>query len=191
MESYEIKKMPDEEFMPLWQKHAKQMFKQEQIYRPIHLLNEDDKKQFLELRTHTGKPLQLNYGVFHKDEFVGWSWGYQETAECFYMCNSAILPAHRRKGLYTQLMNKITEEVLDLGFQRIYSRHNLTNNNVLIPKLKAGFVITSIEVSDVFGSLVHLTLFKNKIRNKVLDYRVGLIKPDKEISNLLEFDSSN
>jgi hypothetical protein len=61
-------------------------------------------------------------------------------------------------------------------FQIVYSRHVATNNQILIPKVKAGFVITGIEVLDVFGVMVHLSYFFNPLRRKVLDARVG--KPD-------------
>ena len=88
-----------------------------------------------------GQPLRVSFGVYHENEFVGWSWGYQDSPEAFYMCNSAIMPAHRRKGLYTKLLTKMVAKINEHGFQRIYSKHNLTNNSVLIPKLKFGFKI--------------------------------------------------
>jgi len=81
----------------------------------------------------------------------------------------------------------MVQEVTQLGFQRIYSRHRATNNAVLIPKLKAGFVLTSLEVSDAFGTMVHLTYFSHPLRRKILDYRVGQIQPDQEIAQWLGF----
>ena len=70
-----------------------------------------------------------------------------------------MLPGHRRKGIYTALMHRVIETVVEKGFQKIYSRHSVTNNDVIVPKLKAGFVISSMEISDVFGVLVHLVYF--------------------------------
>ncbi len=188
MENYEIKQLSDEDFFSMWRKHSREMFKEEQIFRFVEFMPSDEKEDLQKLKKNMGKLINVNFCAYHRGKLVGWSWGYQESAEAFYMCNSAVFPEHRRKGLYSLLLEKMIKEVSSLGFQRIYSRHNLTNNSVLIPKLKAGFVITTMEVSDIFGSLVHLTYYKNKIRNKMLDYRVGMIKPDKEIKTLLKFD---
>lgn len=71
------------------------------------------------------------------------------------------------------------------GFQVVVSRHNLTNNAVIIPKLKAGFVISGFEVDDRFGTLVKLSYFFNPLRRKLLDVRVGQSAPDDEVKKLL------
>lgn len=43
------------------------------------------------------------------------------------------------------------DKIKELGFQVIYSRHVTTNSAIIIPKLKAGFVISAMELSDKFG----------------------------------------
>lgn len=125
-------------------------------------------------------------GLFYKNQFVGWSWGFQENAETSYMCNSAIFKEHQRKGLYTHLMKAILSQTTDLGFQRIYSRHMSTNNPILIAKLKADFQITKFELSDSFGCMLHLTCFTNPLRRKVLDFRSGHIRPDAELKEIFK-----
>jgi hypothetical protein len=74
------------------------------------------------------------------------------------------------------------------GFHIVYSRHAATHNQVLVPKLKAGFVITGVELSDVFGVLVHLSYFFNPIRRKVLDVRAGHARPDAEVKRYMPFE---
>tara|TARA_B100000886_G_scaffold202261_1_gene139668 strand:- start:197 stop:508 length:312 start_codon:yes stop_codon:yes gene_type:complete len=101
------------------------------------------------------------------------------------MCNSGVLSNFRRKGIYSSLLETKIKVLSEMGFQLIYSRHNATNNNVLIPKLKAGFVISKMEISDTFGCLVHLHYFTNKTRQKLMDYRSGKTKPDQELKDLL------
>jgi len=133
-----------------------------------------------------GNPYQLRLGLFYKNEFVGWSAAHQESSETYYMRNSAILPAHRRKGLYSALLKQTIATLTEKGFQRIYSRHSATNNNVIIPKLKVGFTISSLEVTDMFGVLVHLVYFPKDLRRKVMVYRVGDIKPDNEIRTCMK-----
>lgn len=138
------------------------------------------------LSKNMGRPFRLNLGLYHHDEFVGWSWGFQESNETFYMVNSAVFPEHRRKGLYTRLMEAVVEEATRQGFMRIYGRHNSMNNAIIISKLKAGFVITSLEVSIHFGVLVHLSYFTKPLNRKMMEYRVGEMKPDDEIKRHLQ-----
>jgi hypothetical protein len=42
-----------------------------------------------------------------------------------------------------------------------------------------------MEVSDMFGTLIHLHYFPKELRRKMMDYRVGQIKPDEEIKKSL------
>ena len=162
------------------------MFDGVQRFRLRDAMSDEERKQVKALDARLGSPVKIRLGVFHGDQCVGWSWGFQESALRFYMCNSAILPEHRRQGLYTKLLQAVVERAEQLGFQEIYSRHVATNNAVIIPKLKAGFVMTAMEVNDLFGTLVHLTYYPNPLRKKVLDYRVGQVQPDDEIKRHVE-----
>jgi L-amino acid N-acyltransferase YncA len=143
--------------------------------------SDEEKEATRRLRQHMGSPLTLYFGLFHGEQIVGWHIGDQHNAARFYMRNSAIVPEHRRRGLYSAMLKAVVAHLLELGFQNILSRHNATNNAVIIPKLKAGFVMTGLEISDVFGTLVHLEYFANPQRRKAIDYRCGLIAPDEEI----------
>jgi ribosomal protein S18 acetylase RimI-like enzyme len=186
-EHYSINLMSGEEFGPLWNQHAKAMFNDSQlIFHPYDHVTDNDIEKNSSLQKRLKEILRLRFGLFYKNEFVGWSWGFQETPETFYMCNSGVLPEHRRKGLYTALMQTLVKAAVDEGFQKIYSRHTTTNNAVIIPKLKAGFYITNLEVSDSFGTLVHLTYFPSALRNKVLNFRAGQIRPDEELKKVLK-----
>lgn len=185
-DDYEIREMKAEEFDPLFQKYTKQFFDDvTQVFRLREALDDRECEQIKKLSANMGEPYSLHLGVFYKDEFVGWHYGRQDSATSFYMQNSGILPDHRRKGLYTEIVKRVLQITTELGFQGIWSRHNTTNNDVIIPKLKMGFVITTIEVTDIFGALVHLHYFPKEIRRKMMDYRVGQIKPDAEIEKYL------
>lgn len=185
-DGYEIREMSEEEFRPLWKEHAPTLFDDaSQIFRVFQFLSEDEKQKARHLQSLMGHPFQLQLGVFHNNEFVGWSAGEQESSETFYMRNSAILPGHRKKGLYTALLRRTIDRVTEAGFQKIYSRHSATNNAIIIPKLKLGFIIGALEVSDKFGVLVHLNYFPKELRRKMTIYRTGDIKPDNEIKRCL------
>jgi GNAT superfamily N-acetyltransferase len=189
-EGYEIRELSDDEFTSYWDAHAEKIFDDDsQIFRVFDFLTEQEKAKVRVLRSLMGTPYQLRLGLFHHDQFAGWSAGHQESSETYYMRNSAILPAHRRKGLYSALLKQTLETVIAKGFQKIYSRHNATNNPVIIPKLRAGFSISSLEVSDMFGVLVHLTYFPSALRRKVMVYRVGDMKPDDEIRKCMKLEN--
>ena len=187
--NYTIKEMEAESFQPLFIKHSQALFDDTmQVFHLREVFTDEERAKNSELAKNMGSPFYLRLGVFEGDEFIGWHFGYQVNAMKFYMCNSAILPGHRRKGLYTQLMKKALSILEEKGFQEIYSRHMPTNNDVIIPKLKAGFVITSMQVEDIFGVLVHLTYYPKEIRRKVLEYRTGLIRADAEINKYFKFE---
>ena len=191
-EDYEIRELNDAEFDPLWQAHAPQIFDENaQIFRVWQWLDDSERAKAALLKERLGKPYALNLGLFYKSEFVGWCAGHQESSETYYMRNSAVLPEHRRKGLYTQLLEQALSLATQQGFQKIYSRHSATNNDVIIPKLRVGFTISSLEVSDTFGVLVHLTYFPKSLRRKVMLYRVGEAKPDDEIKNCLGLERND
>ena len=186
---YVVKEIPTAEFHKLWQKPAGKLFNDVSLFYDHTKVNtKKESKKFEKLRKQfdSEKHYRLNLGLFYKNKFVGWSWGHQETATVFYMCNSAVLKEHRRKGLYTILMNEMLKRVCEQGFMRIYSRHIITNNDILIAKLKAGFKITNFELSDRFGTMVHLTYFPQKIRSEILDFRSGYKRPDKKMRKIFK-----
>ncbi|MEM7618403.1 MAG: GNAT family N-acetyltransferase [Pseudomonadota bacterium] len=130
---------------------------------------------------------ELRLGAFnHNNEFVGWTWGRQENATTFYMINSAVLKEYRGKGIYHALLNHCVEEVSKKGFDLIYSRHCATNNAIIIPKLKAGFIISKMEISDKYGVLIHLHYYTNELRKKIMDYRSGQSKPNDIMKSLFK-----
>ncbi|MEI8025393.1 MAG: GNAT family N-acetyltransferase [Pseudomonadota bacterium] len=186
-DGYECVELTSQEFQPLWNHHAPMIFDENsQIFRAHQFLSQEEKSKTDLLRLGLASLYSLNLAIYYKGEFVAWCSGNQETTESFYMRNSAVLPEHRRKGLYTFMLKSALGILQEKGFQKVYSRHSATNNSVIIPKLMAGFVITSLEVNDAFGVLVHLTFYQKELRRKMLRYRVGEIKPDLEIKDCLK-----
>lgn len=182
---YEIREMTLEEFWPLVQDHSRNIFDENTlIVRPHLYFSEAECANLDLLRKSFAETFRVYLAVFKGDDLVGWSWGFQDTGESFYMVSSAILPEHRKRGLYGKLLQRMLSIATEKGFQRIYSRHCQTNNAILIAKLKAGFQITSFELNDAFGALVHLTYFTNPTRRKVLAFRAGEIRADEELRNL-------
>lgn len=181
---YEIREIPDAEFWNLWTQPAKKIFNDvSMFYLPKEVFTKSELAKVTQLRDDFKNPkaFKLNLGLYYKNKFVGWSWGFQESATVYYMCNSAILPQHRKKGLYTCLMKETLHRIKDKGFSRIYSRHIITNNDIIIAKLKAGFKITHFELAEQFGTMVQLSYYFNQMQNEILDFRSGLKRPTKKV----------
>ena len=114
--------------------------------------------------------------AWEDEKLVGWSWGFQNSGLEFYMCNSAVFPEHRRKGIYTELIKKVLNKAQEDGFQEITSKHHPDNNSVIIPKLKSGFIIQGFETNPRFGLLVKLIYYKSAAILNVHNHRTGFKK---------------
>ncbi len=186
-QGYSIKEIQTAEFAKLWKKPGKKIFNDASMfYNSKEVFSKKELLQFKKLREqfNSEKHFRVNLGLYHNNKFVGWSWGFQETPTIFYMCNSAVLVGHRKKGLYTCLMKEMLRLASAQGFSKIYSRHVMTNNDILIAKLKQGFKISSFELSDAFGAMVHLTYYPTKVRNDIMDFRSGLKRPNKKMKRI-------
>jgi GNAT superfamily N-acetyltransferase len=109
----------------------------------------------------------VRIGAFREDALVAWSVGWFEREGAFYMANSAVLPEHRRKGLYSEMVRRCIDEARKGGAATVRSRHVAANSAVLMAKLKLGFFITGGEYSEEFGYLVRMTYFLQEERLKL------------------------
>ena len=73
------------------------------------------------------------------------------------MSVTALAPAWRRRGVYGAFLGALLDACETAGFLEVVSRHHADNNAVLVPKLRAGFVIGGFEMSARHGLLVTLT----------------------------------
>jgi len=184
-DEYSIRELSAEQFEPPFARHVGAVFGGVHDYSLDDLLDDAERAQVERLGRRLGSPWTLRLGAFdHEDRFVGWTWGRQESRHAFYMINSGVLAEHRRRGVYTALIDRCVAAAFDQGFQLVYSRHCATNNAVIIPKLKAGFVISTMEIDDRHGVLVHLRRYANTDRHRIMDYRSGQRGPDERIRNL-------
>lgn len=111
--------------------------------------------------------LVVRIGAFEGDKLVGWSVGWFEREGTFYMASSAVLPEHRRKGLYSALVRHALEEAAAGGAAVVRSRHVATNNPVLIAKMRLGFIITGGEFSEELGYLIRMSHYLREERRKL------------------------
>lgn len=184
-DGFEIRKMSADEFRPLFKENRPKLFVDTLTFRHQEALSIQEQEAQKNLQSKMGNLYELYLVLYYYGILAGWSFGRQVDSEKFYMVNSAIMPEHRLKGLYKALLSAIVHETTNEGFQIVYSRHVATNSAILIPKLKAGFIITSFELSDIFGMLVHISYFTNSIRRKAMDFRAGQSIPDEELKKYL------
>lgn len=107
------------------------------------------------------------------EEIVGWTFGKETEPGTFYMINSAVVNQHRRKGVYSALLSFLLSHLEKNNYQQVFSRHVVTNNAVLIPKLKKNFVITGLEIDERFGLLARLSYFFNPVQLEAIKVRSG------------------
>ena len=128
------------------------------------------RKRVKEMHSH----LMLRVGAFDGDDLVGWTVGWFEREGAFYMANSAVLPGHRRKGIYTALVQRCLVEARKGGAAVVRSRHVAGNRAIQIAKLKLGFFITGSEYSEEYGFLIRMTYF---LREERLELFLGRSAP--------------
>lgn len=186
-EGFSFKEVDSEEFVKMTGELPNKIFDdQEIILRASDVISEDEKNKIKKLNEDFKKPFALHMLLLYKGSIAGWMWGLQDGRESFYMVNSAVLPQHRGRGLYTRMLEIVLNKLIVKGYQKIWSRHNTLNNAVIIPKLKAGFQIVGHELSDFAGVLLHLVYYTNATRRKVLQFRSGTIRPDEELKKVLK-----
>jgi len=186
---YYLKEMTPKEFFPLFGKHYQSLFGNDHTFFADKYYSESENNKMEKLKERMGNLFALHIGLFSKNnEFVGFTFGFQESEEVFYMACSAVLPEYRRSGLYTELVKFVIKRTSDEGFQKIYGTHCATNNAVIIPKLKLGFIFSKLELSDTFGTIIHLQYFTNPLRRKVMDYRSGQRIPDQEMKTVMKLN---
>lgn len=148
-------------------------------------LSAQDKAARSILAKALGARISLYFLIYCHDEPIGWHCGYQIDAETFYMFESGIDPAHQGRGIYTSLLPWLLERYRSLGFQRVTSQHHASNNAVIVPKLKAGFIITGFTIDEGVGLMISLAYIFNEHRRKIYAFRTGHSKPDPEIKRFL------
>ncbi len=178
------------EFEDFFNRNRPAVFSNDVDLRLSAVLTHKEKSKIKELSKNRGTLYRLSLYILHRGKEIGWLWGEQDGAHAFHMINTAIFKQHQNKGIYTSLLPKVVDILREKGFQTVYSEHKATNNQVIIPKLRLGFVITALELSDIFGVLVRLTYYFNKDRRKVIDFRAGKGKPGLKIRKALSLDKT-
>ncbi|MBW8827967.1 MAG: GNAT family N-acetyltransferase [Burkholderiales bacterium] len=124
-------------------------------------------------------PPMYRLGAYSEEDLVGWSCGWMERGNVFYMANSGVVPSHRRKGVYSSLLSAIRDYASSNGAVTIRSQHSVLNNPVIIAKLQAGFHVSGLSQSAEMGTLVELTFHFSEKRHGLFRTRsLPYVTPD-------------
>jgi GNAT superfamily N-acetyltransferase len=182
---YTVGRIDPEAFRPIFETLRPRVFADTLSYDPRTIWTQEEKDALAQLRKRMGAVFELVLGVYRGEELVGWTMGWQEDAATYKMVNTGLLPEHQGKGIYKALLPRVLDVLRQEGFQVVVSYHCVTNNAVIVPKLRAGFIISGFEVSDRFGLIVRLAYYFNETRRRIIDVRVGQSRPDAEIKRIL------
>jgi len=173
LENYFAKVVDDKTIFDILRKYRTTVFSNTVVFNINAVFSSKEKKLLKEKMNSTRSPIRLSYIVEKEGTLAGWCTAYQKDIDEWYMHNTAIFEAHRKKGLYTALLNLMIDYAKIQGYQKITSLHNATNNAIIIPKLKAGFVISGMRISEKFGTLVELRYYPNPKVKAIVDFRSG------------------
>ena len=120
----------------------------------------------------------VRFGAYAADELVGWSFGWFERGNHYYMANSGVAPEYRRRGVYAALLDAVIAHAASNGTHVVRSQHSVLNNAVIICKPKRGFHIVGLSASAQMGTLVELALHLSPARGELFAARmIPLVAP--------------
>ena len=114
----------------------------------------------------------MRFGALAGDQLVGWSYGWFEPDGAYYMANSGVSASHRRRGVYSALLEASIEHARTSGAPVVRSRHSVLNNAVIICKLQRGFHINGLGMTAHLGLLVELVQHLSSERHSLFRSRV-------------------
>lgn len=176
-DEYEVISSDEKTVTQFLREHFSRVFPREnESGHQCTLLTAPERKLIIaELSEKTG------YNSLHKEHFlfikrgepVGWSTGETMDFMTYYMRNTGIFPEHQNRGLYSIFLQTLTKYLEEIGYERLSSQHSPDNSKMLITKLKAGFMVTGMDLDERWGSLVRLTKLLKNDRSKVFSNCFG------------------
>lgn len=188
-DSYYVEEVGSDEWDAFFSLNQAIVFPDEDSIPFDSIFSEEEKTKLAKLKGNLASSLQLYFLIFDNETPIGWHFGFQKSELEYFMANTGILPDYQNRKIYQAFLKYAIERVLDEGFQFIISVHHLDNNAVLIPKLKAGFLIQStgfliqsMILESNYGTMIQLiypakeiyrTMFGSRMGTKALNEELG------------------
>ena len=186
----------DEVNAEAWEKffvqHQALVFPDEESISFDSIFTDDEKTKLARLKANVASSLQLYFLIYDGETPIGWHFGFQRSELEYFMANTGILPHYQHRGIYSAFLTYAINRILDEGFQFITSIHRPDNNAVLIPKLKAGFLIQStgfliqtMILESNYGVMLQLVYPAKAVYRRLFDARIGTHALNREISQAI------
>lgn len=158
-------------YIQVYNELSPEIFHDQPIFEPLEKSMKQE-PQIQALLNNIKDAYKLYIGIYDGEKLIGFHWGFQDGLS-YYMARTGLLPAYQNQGLYQAFLANLIDHLKGVGFTALYSKHIMTHNQIIVPKLKAGFVINKFELSEYFGVLVNLSYFFDEKRKEMLNYRAG------------------
>lgn len=172
-DEYSLREISVEEFSEIYAQKQEEYFSVSLIVDTSSHLTANELNLVQQRKAAFPSAWRMQWALVYNGDIIGWTYSYQQDHETLYMCNSAIAQEHRGKGLYSAMLQHVLSVAAAKGFQLVTSKHYASNNAIIIPKLKAGFIITGMALDEKYGLMVHLTKYLHPERERIAINRIG------------------
>ena len=169
---YHLEEVDYAEWMPYALENMEKPFSKTVSFDIMSFQSQEDKEKRDNFLQGPNRYL-LFFLVKKGEEIVGWHSSRQSDWNTLYMELTGIYPEHQNQGLYKEILKIVMEKAKAKDFAIVTSKHHVVNNAVLVPKLKAGFVIHSFEIHPNYGLMVHLRFYTREHDRQLHSFRAG------------------
>lgn len=142
--TYTVAEVNAETWETFFNENVAQVFPDDQSLPLAPALTAADTAQHAALEQRQAGVLHLYFLLYDGERPIGWHFGFQRSALEYFMANTGVLPAYQGRGIYSAFLKFAVGRIGAEGFQFITSIHHCDNNAVLVPKLKAGFLLQAM-----------------------------------------------
>lgn len=153
--NYAVAEVSPDAWHAVFEQHQARVFPHEQAAASLEmLLSAAEQTKLAGLRQNLAGAQHWHFLIFDGHAPIGWHYGFQRSELEYFMANTGVLPEYHNRGIYSAFLKFLVARAADAGFQYLTSLHHSDNNAVLVPKLKAGFVL------QAFGYLIQTMLLE-------------------------------
>lgn len=196
--NYSCQEVTADVWEAFFSEHQAAVFSDEASISFDPIFSETDQAKLTSLRERMGDGLQWYFLIYADETPIGWHFGFQKSDLEYFMANTGILPEYQNRKIYSAFLSYIIQRAVDEGFQFITSIHHADNNAVIIPKLKAGFIIQSFGfliqtmlLESNYGPMIQLVYPAKAIYRKTFSAGFGAKAMSAEMSRLIDASKPN
>ncbi len=180
---YPIETLGGDAYWALHEAEMRRYFPREFYFGLQAMLGEEQKSARARIEESPGMSGRLSDHWVAKDgdTIVAMFSGHPRDADTYRMWHTNIHPDYRRQGIYSEIVRRYIDYTRELGFSFIVSEHAVSNNPILIAKLKAGFRIMGMDIDAGIGPSILLKYFHDEAHLRAYEFRCGLATLDKKL----------